>query len=215
MKKMIIVGAGGLGRKLFVCLRRLNTNHQWDIRGFIDDNPHALDGKKCDLPIIGGLSDWAPQEDEIFAMGVAEPSVKYKLAAMLRGKGAKFATIVSPDVILGDYVAFGEGSVILTPYNIESGVRIGEFVTVLGSTMALDGVIDDYATTAGFANLTDAHVGRGAYVGSQTFLNQGITVGECAYVGVGSICLKDVAPCTQVFGTPARVIGKKENFFND
>ena len=46
MKDLIIVGAGGLGRKVFVCLRRLNTDGRWNIRGFIDDNEHALDGKK-------------------------------------------------------------------------------------------------------------------------------------------------------------------------
>ena len=47
MKKLIIVGAGGMGRKVFVCLRRLNEiNKKWDIKGFIDDNLNALEDKK-------------------------------------------------------------------------------------------------------------------------------------------------------------------------
>ena len=215
MKDLIIVGAGGLGRKVFVCLRRLNVNNKWNIKGFIDDNEHALDGKKCDLPIIGKISTWQPKCNEVFVMGISEPATKYKVSKIMLDKGARFETVVSSDVILGDYVEIGEGSVVMTPYNIESGAYIGKFVTVLGSTLALDGVIGDYSTTAGFANLTDAHIGKGVYVGSQTFLNQGISVGNCSYVGVGSICLKDIAAGTQVFGTPARVIGEKEIFINE
>ena len=57
MKDLYIVGAGGLGRKVFVCLRRLNTDNKWNIVGFLDDNPNALDGKKCDLEIVGRISD--------------------------------------------------------------------------------------------------------------------------------------------------------------
>lgn len=215
MKDLIIVGAGGLGRKLFVCLRRLNTDNRWNIKGFIDDDLSALDEKKCDLKIIGKVSEWQPKDNEVFVMGISTPSVKHKVASLLKERGAKFETIISPDVILGDYVEVGEGSVVMTPYNIECGAKIGKFVTILGSTLALDGVVGDYSTTAGFANLTNAVIGKGVYVGSQTFLNQNITVGDCAYIGVGSIVLHDVEPCTQMFGAPARVIGMKERINYD
>lgn len=84
MKKLIIVGAGGMGRKVFVCLRRLNEiNKKWDIKGFIDDNLNALEDKKCDLKIIGKISEWVPKEEEVFVMGISEPSVKKKVAEML------------------------------------------------------------------------------------------------------------------------------------
>ena len=37
MKDLIIVGAGGMGRKVHVCLKRLNADGKWNIKGFIDD----------------------------------------------------------------------------------------------------------------------------------------------------------------------------------
>ena len=37
-----------------------------------------------------------------------------------------------------------------------------------------------------------------------------ITVGDWAYVGAGSVVLRDVAPETKVFGNPAKVIGRVE-----
>ncbi len=211
MKKLIIVGAGGMGRKVFVCLRRLNEiNKKWDIKGFIDDNLNALEDKKCDLKIIGKISEWIPEDDEVFVMGISEPSIKKKVAEMLIEKGAKFETIISPDVILGDYVEVGEGSVIMTPYNVESGVKIGKFVTLLGSTIALDGVIGDYSTTAGFANLTNAIIGEEVYVGSHVVLLENVKIGNRAYISVGSIVMNDVEEDMQVFGYPARTLRKRK-----
>lgn len=210
MKDLIIVGAGGLGRKVFVCLRRLNQDNQWNIRGFIDDNDRALDGKKCDLNIIGRISDWEPTENQVFVMGISDPHTKRIVSDMLKSKGAHFETVVSPDVIMGDYVEIGEGSVIMTPYNVESGAQIGKFVTLLGSTIALDGKLGDYSTTGGFANLTYANIGKEVYVGSHAVILSNVTVGDGAYIGVGSIVMKDVPAHAQVFGNPARIVGERK-----
>lgn len=210
MKDLIIVGAGGLGRKVFVCLRRLNQNDQWNIRGFIDDNDQALEGKKCDLDIIGKISDWQPTENQVFVMGISDPHTKRVVSGLLKSRGAHFETIVSPDVIMGDYVEIGEGSVVMTPYNVESGVQIGKFVTLLGSTIALDGKLGDYSTTGGFANLTCADIGKEVYVGSHAVILSNVTVGDGAYIGVGSIVMRDVPAHAQVFGNPARIVGERK-----
>ena len=215
MKDLIIVGAGGLGRKVFVCLRRLNSDGRWNILGFIDDNENALDGKKCDLGIIGRISDWEPAENQVFVMGISDPHVKHVVADKLKARGAVFETIVSPDVIMGDYVEIGEGSIVMTPYNVESGAQIGKFVTLLGSTIALDGKLGDYSTTGGFANLTCANIGREVYVGSHAVILSHVTVGDGAYVGVGSIVIKDVPAYAQVFGNPARVVGERPRYDYD
>ncbi len=209
MKKLIIVGAGGMGRKVFVCLKRLNTEHRWNIIGFIDDNENALEGKKCDLKIIGTIKDWKPTEDQVFVMGISDPRTKHIVSDYLIEKGAKFETIISPDVIMGDYVSIGTGSVIMTPYNVESGVQIGKFVTMLGSTIALDGNLGDYSTTGGFANLTCANIGKEVYVGSHAVILSNVKVNDRAYIGVGSIVMRDVPAGAQVYGNPARIIGER------
>lgn len=213
MKNIIIVGAGGMGRKLFACLSRMNAiEKRWNIKGCIDDNINALDGINTDLKLIGTIKDWVPDKNELFAMGISDPKNKHEIAKVLIAKGARFETIISPDVILGEYVEVGEGSVIITPYNVESCVKIGKFVTLLGSTIALDGEIGDYSTTGGFANLTTAVIGKGVYVGSHAVLLPGLKIGDGAYIGVGSIAMKDVKQYTQIFGNPARVIGELETF---
>ena len=49
-------------------------------------------------------------------------------------------------------------------------------------------------------------VKRGASIGSSATLLGGITVGENAIVGAGSVVTKDVPPRTIVAGNPARII---------
>ncbi len=212
MKDLYIVGAGGLGRKVFVCLKRMNTDNKWNIRGFLDDNDSALAGKKCDLGIVGKISEWEPKDNQVFVMGISDPHIKHIVSDKMKAKGAIFETIVSPDVIMGDYVEIGEGSIIMTPYNVESGVIIGKFVTLLGSTIALDGKLGDYSTTGGFANLTCANIGKEVYVGSHAVILSNVKVGDGAYVGVGSIVMKDVPEYAQVFGNPARIVGERPRY---
>jgi len=49
---------------------------------------------------------------------------------------------------------------------------------------------------------------KGASIGSSTTLLAGITVGEKAIVGAGSVVTKDVPPETIVAGNPARILRK-------
>ncbi|MBV8756668.1 MAG: acyltransferase [Deltaproteobacteria bacterium] len=47
---------------------------------------------------------------------------------------------------------------------------------------------------------------RGAWLGARVIVTKGVTIGEGAVVGTGSVVTKDVAPYTIVAGNPARVI---------
>lgn len=50
------------------------------------------------------------------------------------------------------------------------------------------------------------HIKRGAYIGVHSIILPGVTVGEGAIVGAGSVVTKDVPPLSVVAGNPARVI---------
>ena len=49
---------------------------------------------------------------------------------------------------------------------------------------------------------------RHAWIGQNSFILKGVTVGEGAVVGVGSVVLADVPPYAVVMGNPARVVVK-------
>ncbi len=113
---------------------------------------------------------------------------------------------------------------------IQKGARIGRHCKVSSHTFVCEGVTiednvfighnvtfinDAYprATTENGKLQTDTDwvciptlVRRGASVGSGATLLCGVTVGENAVVGAGSVVTKDVPPNTIVAGNPARVI---------
>ncbi|MEO8842383.1 MAG: acyltransferase [Kofleriaceae bacterium] len=47
---------------------------------------------------------------------------------------------------------------------------------------------------------------KGAWIGARVIVTKGVTIGEGAVCGMGSVVTKDVAPYTVVAGNPARVI---------
>jgi acetyltransferase-like isoleucine patch superfamily enzyme len=90
---------------------------------------------------------------------------------------------------------------------IEAGVFVGHGVTFIN---------DRYprATNGGGRLQTETDwrcqetvVKRGASIGSGVTLLGGITIGENAIVGAGSVVTKDVPPGVTVAGNPARVLG--------
>lgn len=49
-------------------------------------------------------------------------------------------------------------------------------------------------------------INKGAWVGAKSIILKGVTVGECAIIGAGSVVTKNVPAWTIVAGNPARVI---------
>ncbi len=53
-------------------------------------------------------------------------------------------------------------------------------------------------------------IGDDVWVGGGVIILPGITIGEHAVVGAGSVVTKDVAPYTVVAGNPAKMVRKLE-----
>lgn len=205
MKKVIIVGAGGFGREAYYLIQVINKNRlQYRIIGFLDDNPNALEGKKIDCPILGSVNDWQPSDDEVYVMGIASCKTKEKIATILVGKGAKFVTLIHPAALVNNDAIIGVGCVIGGRSSVGALTRIGDFVHVAGSMVGQEAEIGDYSTTTGFANITNAKLGKRVFVGSHAVILNGLTVGDDAYICAGSIVFNKVKAGSKVFGCPAK-----------
>jgi len=126
----------------------------------------------------------------------------------------------------------GDESKIGTFVEIQKGVRIGRRVKVSSHTFICEGVtiedevfvghgvmfINDKYPRAAKADgalqteadwsVTPTLVKRGASIGSNATILCGVTIGERAIVGAGSVVTRDVLPDTIVAGVPARLMRK-------
>lgn len=119
-------------------------------------------------------------------------------------------------VILTDDI--GEDSTIHAPVWIGKDVHIGKACRVQAFSFIPEGAqIEDFVFIGPNVTFTnDKHppsqewqktfVGMGASIGAGTVILPGVTIGEFAVIGAGSVVTKDVPPKEMWFGNPARFV---------
>lgn len=206
MKDIIIVGAAGFGREVLQWIKDVNkVTPTWNIKGFLDDNFEALDGFECDYPVIGTIKDWSPSENEVFALALAGPKVKESVVSVLKAKDAKFATVIHPTSIVGEYCRLGEGVIITPRCKLSPNIVVDEFVTILGCGVGHDAHIGAYSTLCGYCAVCGhVQIGKRAFIGTSAVVAPSKKVGDDAYVCMGSMVMTNVKPGIKVMGNPAK-----------
>jgi sugar O-acyltransferase (sialic acid O-acetyltransferase NeuD family) len=208
LKELYIVGAGGFGRELLQWVKDINAvQEKWIIKGFLDDNLNALDEYVCDYKVVGKILDYTPKENEELALGIAEPHIKEKLVKMLMDKGAKFATVIHPSARICEFCEYGEGLVMYPNSAIGPNCKVGNYVTLLSSGLGHDAEVDDFVTICSYCGVSGhVKIGKRSFIASHVVLPPSKKVGEDAYVGAGSVVVRNVRAGKKVFGNPAREI---------
>jgi UDP-2-acetamido-3-amino-2,3-dideoxy-glucuronate N-acetyltransferase len=111
-------------------------------------------------------------------------------------KGAK----IGPRCKISSHTFICEG------VTIESEVFIGHGVTFINDRYPRATSTSGQPQTEADWSVQNTLVKKGASIGSGATLLGGITIGEKAIIGAGSVVTKDVPPNTVVAGNPARVL---------
>lgn len=202
MKKIIIVGAGGFGREAYYLIKAINKQDpKWEIKGFIDDYVKSLDDKHISTPIISTISDYTPEDEDWFVLGIASPRGKEKVATLLKSKGAHFATLIHPTADINETAEIGEGCVI-SGGSIGDCSKIGNFVHIAASMVGQDVEIGDYTTTTAYVNIPSAKIGKRCFIGSHSVIFNNL--GDDVEVVAGSVVFHKVKNNTMVMGYPAK-----------
>ncbi|MBV5335588.1 hypothetical protein JZU48_00760, partial [bacterium] len=89
MKKLLIIGAGGFGRELYVwASQHPDCGRAWTLAGFLDDNPEAL-APFGRFASVHSLAGHKPSADHVYLAGLGMPPLKEKLVAPLVADGAE------------------------------------------------------------------------------------------------------------------------------
>ena len=126
------------------------------------------------------------------------------------GAGSKVGTFVEIQrgVEIGENCKISSHSFICEGVKIEDNVFIGHNVTFVNDRYPRATNEDGSIQTDADWKLETTLIKKGASIGSSVTILCGITVGEGALVGAGSVVTKDVAPHTIVAGNPAKQIKK-------
>ena len=110
------------------------------------------------------------------------------------GKNTFFGDYVRMDtsyanmIYIGDYTHITSGCRLLCHQRDLTGYCVGDNAADLG-----------YRTG-------EIHIGKGVMVGMETLIMPGVTIGDGAIIGAGSIVTKDIPAWTVATGRPARVV---------
>ena len=150
----------------------------------------------------------------------------FKHKTALVGKKAKIGekTRVWAFTNIQDGATIGAGCNICDGCFVESGVTIGNYVTLKNGVAVFQGITleDDVFCGANCSFINDRYprshredawalektlIKKGVTIGTNATILCGITVGEYAVIGAGSVVTKDVAAYSIVLGNPAHLKG--------
>lgn len=209
-KNLIIINAGNFGRAVYTwVIQTIHRGEPWVIKGFLDDRPSILRDHRYDVPILGPVEEYIPQQNDVFLCAIGDPKDKKRFCSIIQNKGGYFATLIHPTAVIGLNVKIGAGSIIGPLTQLSCDIILGKCVSFGShSSTGHDTKIGDYAQINGSCEINgNAVLEEGVFIGSHATILPKAHVGAWAYVGAGSVVLRRVAPRTKVFGNPAVSIG--------
>ena len=135
------------------------------------------------------------REETAQFLGFGEGTTCYENVLVLGDVKVGCHTWIGPNVILdgsgggleiGDYCSISSGVQIYTHHTVEWSVSMGK---------------KEYETAP-------THIGSGVYIGPQTIIQMGVTVGDKSVIGAMSLVNRNIPPNCRAWGNPAKIYGQ-------
>jgi len=195
-----------MGRTLYDMAREsFGYGVEYTIKGFIDDNITALDGFENYPPMLGTISSYQPEEDEVFICSIGGVS-RRKCMEEIIARGGSFMTMIHKTARIGTNAIIGEGTIIGAFTAIGADAKVGKYnliqsYSIIGHDSHIGdwNRIDTHVTLVGGTIVEDE-----VNIHTNSMINHGVTIESNSRVAAMSFVIKRVKSGTTVMGNPAK-----------
>lgn len=209
MKNLLIIGARGWGREVLWAFKYAPCRDDLNIKGFLDDDIHVLDGLRGEFPpIVSSVEDYQIQPNDVFFCALGDPEARKKYVDIIESKGGRFISYISPQAMISPNATIGEGSFISSISSISDNVDVGKHVMINGmSTLGHDVKIGDFVSIGAYCFFGGyVEVGDFSSIHVRSTILRHKKIGTHASVGAASVVIRNVKDNIHVFGNPAKQI---------
>ena len=213
MEDLVIVCEDSFGLDVMLIAQRMNefwvSEYQYQpfaIKGYIV--PEHCTYRTEIMPFLGTIETKKREKNEVYAMGIVNPSHKAVYVRILKSIGARFALLWAPWVLAPLTMKFGEGCIIAA-HSIKETAKIGNFVTLFHSMLDDGAIVGDYSSVMAYTNLTTSELEEEVYIGPNCAVMEKVKVGVGSCVTPNSVVVRNVKKWTTVQGVPAKKVIEK------
>jgi sugar O-acyltransferase (sialic acid O-acetyltransferase NeuD family) len=210
LKKIVVIGAGGLGREVADIIKLTSEK----VIGFIDDSTEMQHMSINDIPVLGGI-DWftSKRAKGVYAVcAIGNNYVRKRITKKAEEMGVEFVSVIHPSVKLGTNTKIARGVIICAGSIITCNIRLGSHVFInLDCTIGHDTVLENYVNLAPGVHVSGkCTLKEGCHIYTGACLIPGVTMGEWSEAGAGAVILKNIDPYAVAVGVPAVIKNYRE-----
>jgi UDP-2-acetamido-3-amino-2,3-dideoxy-glucuronate N-acetyltransferase len=113
---------------------------------------------------------------------------------------------IGQNVVIGPNVSIGDGVKIQNNVSVYEGVTLEDYV-FCGPSMVFTNVFNPRSEIRRMDELRPTLVRHGASLGANCTIVCGVTIGQYAFIGAGTVVVHDIPDFALVVGNPGRIIG--------
>lgn len=207
MNKILVYGAGGLGRGIIELLESINKSNPntWEIVGFVDDQATG---------VINEYSVWGTTEDLLkidesisVVLAVGNPkSKKSTYSKLKKNHKINYPNIIHPSVENSKFNKIGIGNVISKGVVMSTNIKLNNFNLIhYNSSVGHDVALGNYnsvfplTSLSGYVVLNDE-----VEVGANSTILPSIEINNNVIIGAGSVVNKNITADITVAGVPIK-----------
>ncbi len=211
MKKIIIYGAGGLGKEIALVIENINqVGGIWDFLGFVDDKIKKGTEIYAGYKVMGSKKIFAELREDVYVIcAVGDGKVRQSIyQIILQNNYVLIPTIVDASVNLGKNITIGKGSIVCKGSSLTVDTEIGEGVLInVGALVGHDSSIGDYSTLSPRAMIAgNTKIGQRCTLGAGSFVLEGIKITDDTKIAPLSGVYRNIDKPGVYSGNPARQI---------